>query len=940
MVFRRWGIAVGLICVTTVSLSASVVEALIGALGDPEPEVRAQAAWALGKIGAREAIPALVAALDDPEVEVVEEAVGALRELAPLPADAVQALLHLLERCDPFLSLIAISEAMAGASPEAVPVLIQALEHPDPKIRGHVALALGRGNVRGAIRPIGELLLAEEDRRGREELFQTLCYFDPLGEAIPYLRAAIEREPNPRARASMVRSMGLISPRTGDSEGVVRLLIAALEDPEVSASAASALMSLGPVAADAAPYVLELIRRGDLDHYSELMGLPKVLAAFGPRAVPFLVEALRDEEPHVRIVSLYALAEMEAEAASAVSAVMEVLHGDPDPGVRAAAASVLPRISSDVTGAVAALIASLEDPEEDVRDAAWRALCDLPPEVVAYLEGLIAGDLGLEVKLALVSTLGCFGEVGYAALVRTLMHPDPHIRIRAAAVLEDVVFSLARECPPWEVPEWACVEGLIHVLMASVDATFPEVRRAAATALAWCASEAPDEIAPVLAELLRDPDPEVRAAASMGLAGVGPLAEIALADLIAALDHPSPEVKVYAAIALGNVGPAAAEAVPKLMELLESAEDEWLVPHVFTALGRIGAEECFRAVVARLDDPDPWVRVSAVASLAVFGPAAIPHISRALEDERVAWTAVEALARVGREAVPALIAALDHPDGRVRAAAVMALGKLRAVEAVPAIVSLRHDDDVAEAVLRSLVMIGPLAKPHLEGLLASPDPEDRRFAAEALFHIDFVPPFISWAVDAVSAAVGRPLEGAVFPVEEADPEDVVSVLKTYLKEESAESVLAALATITTLSGEIVYLPGWVEVKVEYFSDEFADERLRMRYFGAEYWDVTDLEEVLQGLVLSVGPEGAIPAAQAISTGIAGMLAELVPAMEALLGHKSGEVRALAAEALGYLGPRAGGAVPVLVELLGDPEPAVRAQAAWALGMIAEREVEG
>jgi len=76
-----------------------------------------------------------------------------------------------------------------------------------------------------------------------------------------------------------------------------------------------------------------------------------------------------------------------------------------------------------------------------------------------------------------------------------------------------------------------------------------------------------------LAEMLRDPDPELRRDAARGLARMGSDARGAVPQLIAALEDKDSEVRRHATRALGEIGPAAGEAVPALVaELRESAK--------------------------------------------------------------------------------------------------------------------------------------------------------------------------------------------------------------------------------------------------------------------------------------------------------------------------------------------------------------------------------
>ena len=73
------------------------VERLIKELQDEDSGVRVNAAWALGEIGAVDAVPALIQALQDPNVQVRANATYALGEIGESAKDAVPALIQALK---------------------------------------------------------------------------------------------------------------------------------------------------------------------------------------------------------------------------------------------------------------------------------------------------------------------------------------------------------------------------------------------------------------------------------------------------------------------------------------------------------------------------------------------------------------------------------------------------------------------------------------------------------------------------------------------------------------------------------------------------------------------------------------------------------------------------------------------------------------------------
>jgi len=127
------------------------VPALIAALADKNPETRNEVLFALAAIGpeAKEAVPAIKEALKDPDMKVCYSACYALGKIGPAAASAKADLAEHLAGDDHFFCM-ASAWALAQVDPKdpqtaakSVPVLIQALEEPDPPTRLHAAEALG-----------------------------------------------------------------------------------------------------------------------------------------------------------------------------------------------------------------------------------------------------------------------------------------------------------------------------------------------------------------------------------------------------------------------------------------------------------------------------------------------------------------------------------------------------------------------------------------------------------------------------------------------------------------------------------------------------------------------------------------------------------------------------------------------------------------------------
>ena len=104
------------------------------------------------------------------------------------------------------------------------------------------------------------------------------------------------------------------------------------------------------------------------------------------------------------------------------------------------------------------------------------------------------------------------------------------------------------------------------------------------------------------------------------------------------------------------------------------------------------------ALITALDDQDGCQRRRAACVLGAIGAAAkdaIPKLVQLLADSHVQSHAMQALAKIGRDATPALAVALGHPDASVREAAAQTLGMLgtEAKEAIPRLSLALQDDE-------------------------------------------------------------------------------------------------------------------------------------------------------------------------------------------------------------------------------------------------------
>jgi HEAT repeat protein len=244
---------------------------------------------------------------------------------------------------------------------------------------------------------------------------------------------------------------------------------------------------------------------------------------------------------------------------------------------------------------------------------------------------------------------------------------------------------------------------------------------------------------PNLIAALHNDSPATRRAAAAGLARLGPKAASAIADLIGALQDPDEDVRKYAAGALIQIGP---ESVPALLEALKDRKSAPLAAAALGEF-RPPSEATLRALTELLHSRDGDQRLAAQLALVRFGAASVPVLKKALAEKGVRNDAALALGRIGapaREVVPDLVAGLGDPDKGYRVAAHHAL-VLLGRPAVPALADAvkSSDERVWYSAVVALGKIGPDAAdavPTLVESLGSDNQSLRVLVIGALVKID------------------------------------------------------------------------------------------------------------------------------------------------------------------------------------------------------------
>ncbi len=611
---------------------------------------------------------------------------------------------------------------------------------PLEEVREGIFLALGDSSWRVRKEAVDLLLGATPDEGVMEELVLMLRSHDNAGLrnsavetlerlgrlAVPCLSRHIN-DADHDVRKFVIDILGSI----GDSSPVP-LLIGALDDgdPNVSAAAAENLGKIGdPLAVS--PLVKALGKRDTWLSYTILEALGKIgrplpmtvisplvetnllkkavfdcLGAVGDaEAAPLLVEGLKERVRNAREAAALALFKvrerLDGTAQRQIDGRLRELAGSPF---------------------LEGLLTSFGTAERALKEA------------LVVLFGLIGDERAVgslleacsddRIRRQCIQAFSNMGDRGTSCLVREFAHAGDEERCSIAYVCGELRFkgcaAILGEGMRDENPmlrrtaALACGKaGLTELIRDAADLLDdpePEVREGAIEALARLAGEdavpvqaiarkmAVDDLSERrrnaivlfaalgesdrLALLMKDEDMLVRRDAVSALAGLR-LPETA-GHFVKALMDEEPDVRIAAAGALGELGKE--DQLESLLLALQD-EDPWVQCTVLKSLGKIGGERALSAVVGSMEGADGLVMISALEALAsIGGEGALEHVRRTLEnpDEEVVKAAIEILA--GSD-VSSLLACrekiLAHPHWDVRSAFVRALAARLGDQAVP-----------------------------------------------------------------------------------------------------------------------------------------------------------------------------------------------------------------------------------------------------------------
>ena len=512
-------------------LAASEVETLsplLELLKDPDPDLRMQAALALGDQRDVRAIEGLIETLKDDDTNVRYHAIEALGKLKA--TEAVDALAEIAESRDFFLSFAALESLAAIGDARVAPKMVPLLDN--EFLRDAAVDLLGRLGDDSAVSPlitllntpsvptaaIAHALAAMHDRfdeqysegahiadlasreispTGVQNLLDALSSAPGKGplRSIALVLGWLKRSGVDRA---LTRLMGrddlrdeIVEALVRHGSGTVELLIEQLksEDLEVRRSAVVALGRIGD--ATATPALVETLTEESL-----AIDAANAVGRIGDaRAVDGLVNLIGNSDASVRQAAVSALNSLTVQ--SMAERIIPLLH-DPDPNVRESAVKIAGYFG--YPEAAGPLLDLSHDSNERVKCAALEHLPFVEDERALDVVLKAMKEETPNVRAAAARALGnMFAPEVVQPLVEGLADEDVWVRYFSARAL-----GRTRSADS--------VEALKKVVE---EEKFNHVRIAALDSLGQIGGE---RIAAIVGELVRDDDPDVARAAQVALA--------------------------------------------------------------------------------------------------------------------------------------------------------------------------------------------------------------------------------------------------------------------------------------------------------------------------------------------------------------------------------------------------------------------------------------
>lgn len=580
----------------------------IDSLGDESAEVRAIAASALGRLGRErpeEAIVPLTAALNDECEDVRFEAAYTLVRLGERPEAAVPIFIDALDDLRRRKNAIGGLHKLGPLAESAVPFLVEIITtQPEGKSILNIVCNTDLGKLRETLeekKPDSALLADIREMNpdwfgmGKAARDGSRCikFYWQNGRVEDYQLYRLENE---YARGSATLALGIISSKPE----VVELLIDALDDydSDVRGNAAIALAYIGESAKGAIPIIIDMLNT-EPDPW-KYIDINHALLTFGPLAadaVPVYIEILKDEEHHAYYDAPRVLAAIGPAAVDAIPELLKLL--DDFDGVQSNPARAKYEMITDAIIRLSEFIPERDGLLEQLFEHDNPYVCYT---IIQYMEesGLVWGDV-LKSYIDDLSAEELWVRDN-AALKLTGMEADAVDAVPAliqALGTTELLLELPSDSKDgeniwrrWEFAEH-CMQALRAIGPGAVDAV------------------------PVLRKMLGVRRGPIKMEAAFAIASIGPEAADAVPELTELLYVKHPDPRLAAAYALGQIGPGAADGVPALINSL-TYYDPGVRWNTATALGLIGVDSydvLYALHKAAVADSNSKVRQAALDAL-------------------------------------------------------------------------------------------------------------------------------------------------------------------------------------------------------------------------------------------------------------------------------------------------------------------------------------
>jgi HEAT repeat protein len=421
----------------------------------------------------------------------------------------------------------------------------------------------------------------------------------------------------------------------------------------------------------------------------------------------------------------------------------------------------------------------------------------------------------------------------------------------------------------------------------------------------------------------------------------GDKASAAVEPLTKLLHDNSGKVRAHAVRSLGQIGPAAKPAATAISNLLKDS-DATVRRQAVTALGGIrpGPDVMVPLVVKLLQDSDPAVQMRILQTVSEAGPAAMPGLLKALQNEKAAYWAclvLRDMGPAGKEAVPALAEKLKDPRPEVRQEAALALGAMpaAAVSVLPQIAAVIDDEHACVAATFALGQIGQIPASVETKIRSNANSDDKFLSTVSSWTLARAHPTDKELLrEAAERLVGRITDEDPFVRVAAAralaalppaPEITVPLFERALQNADETTTHYALDALASLGAPAV--PRLIEV--------LKHKKLRSQasyILGETGPAAAPATESLAQLVKDDDLQVATEAIIALSK-IGPGARRAVPALLRALQHEDCPNGRGIIYALGKIGPAAMAAEPRLLELMKGKDTSLAITSAWAITQL-------